>query len=106
MVFINKKYELENKYSSLANELQHIFCDNLGVSEDAWWKKRSNIGDDISEIESESFAYLICQRKGLKVNSDRHLSDHRVEIKKEMPAFGFYEVLQALTYIEEMGKDE
>jgi len=105
VIFINKEYKLEDKYSSLAHELGHIFCGHVGISDEAWWPQRSRPSDDVVEIEAESVAYLVCQRKGLKANSDRYLSGFQVENEKEMPVFGFYEILQAVGYIEDMGKE-
>lgn len=106
VILINKEYTLEDKYSSLAHELGHIFCGHVGNNEDAWWPCRTGNQKDIIEIEAESVAYLVCLRNGLDVNSERYLSVYRANLDKQMPVFSLSDILQAVGYIEEMGRGQ
>ena len=104
LVLINSAYTLEDKYSSLAHELAHIFCGHVGAEESDWWEDRRREKHNEMEIEAESAAYLICQRKGLLANSNKYLAQYRTGGVEEMPLFSFNAVLNATAYIENLGK--
>lgn len=104
LIILNKSHCLEDKYSSLAHEIGHIFCGHLGISRDGWWQDGRNRELVQREIEAESVAYLVCRRIGLSVNSDKYLSGYNAKEDKEMPFFSLNAVLLATAYIEEMGK--
>ena len=104
LIHLNQMHSLEKKYSSLAHELGHIFCGHLGIDRYAWWPERENLKIDSEEIEAECVAYLVCRRKGLRACSEKYLSNY-IGANREMPAFSLNAVLQAVSYVEEMGKN-
>ena len=104
LIHLNKTHSLEEKYSSLAHELGHIFCGHLGIDRYAWWTEREDLNINAEEIEAGSVAYLVCRRKGLRACSEKYLSNH-VGANQEIPTFSLNAVLQAVSYVEEMGKN-
>lgn len=104
LILLNKNHSIEEKYSTLAHELGHIFCGHLGVSFFAWWDSNVGTSENAVEIEAESVAYLVCRRHGLKSSSERYLSKYRTPENISMPFFSLNSVLQAVDYIEKMGK--
>ena len=106
LILINKEYNLNDKYSSLAHELAHIFCGHIGDDDEAWWKDRTKIEKDEVEIEAESVAFLVCQRKGLYASSDKYLSNYRTDEVDSMPFVSINAIFQATSYIEDMGRSK
>ena len=103
LIHIDKTHNLEEKYSFLAHELGHIFCGHLGIDRHAWWPERADLDISSEEVEAGCVAYLVCRRKGLIARSEKYLTNYGRK-NLEMPAFSLNAVLQAVTYIEEMGK--
>jgi hypothetical protein len=103
LIHLNKTHSLEEKYSSLAHELGHIFCGHLGIDRYAWWPERENLNISGEEIEAGCVAYLVCKRKGLRACSEKYLSNY-IGANQEIPSFSLNAVLQAVNYVEEMGK--
>ncbi|MGD8664307.1 MAG: ImmA/IrrE family metallo-endopeptidase [Desulfobacterales bacterium] len=104
LIHLNKTQSLEEKYSSFAHELGHIFCGHLGIDRYAWWPQREHLTISAEEIEAGCVAYLVCRRKGLLTCSEKYLSNY-VGANREMPVFSLNAVLQAVNYVEEMGKN-
>lgn len=103
LILIDRTQPIEDRYSSLAHELGHIFCSHLGIDRHAWWPEREDLNINGEEIESDAVAYLVCERSGLGVGAARHLSNY-VEMNHELPAFSLNAVLQSVGYLEDMGK--
>ncbi|MBW1741171.1 MAG: hypothetical protein JRJ42_08575 [Deltaproteobacteria bacterium] len=106
LILLNKHYTLEDKYSSLAHEMAHIFCGHVGVDDEAWWPNRPNLEHNQIEIEAESVAYLVCRRKKLFASAERYLSAYDTTEGLDMPLFSVNAVIQATTYIEDMGQSK
>ncbi|MGD9326523.1 MAG: hypothetical protein PVG26_21070, partial [Desulfobacterales bacterium] len=66
--------------------------------------QRENLTISAEEIEAGCVAYLVCRRKGLLTCSEKYLSNY-VGANREMPVFSLNAVLQAVNYVEEMGKN-
>lgn len=105
LVLINKEYSLEDKYSSLAHELGHIFCGHLGNDDETWWEDRSKANQNKGEIEAESVAFLVCLRKNLQASSKKYLSGYDTT-NMDLPIITFNDIINATTYIESMGKQK
>lgn len=103
LIFIDKTLTLADRYASLAHELGHIFCSHLGIDRHAWWPERGDLNIRGEEIEADSVAYLVCRRSGLKANSEHYLLQFS-ETHQEIPLFSINAVIQAVSYIEDMGK--
>ena len=103
LVHLNMSQSLEEKYSSLAHELGHIFCGHLGIDRYAWWPERENLNISGEEIEAGCVAYLVSRRIGLRACSEKYLSSY-AGIDQEIPTFSLNAVLQAVNYVEDMGK--
>jgi hypothetical protein len=103
LIFIDKTLTLAGRYAALAHELGHIFCSHLGIDRHAWWPERGDLNVRGEKIEADSVAYLVCQRSGLRADSEHFL--HPVsETYQEIPTFSMNAVTQAVSYIEDMGK--
>ncbi|MBE0466965.1 MAG: ImmA/IrrE family metallo-endopeptidase [Candidatus Desulforudis sp.] len=100
---LNADHTIEERYSTLAHELGHIFCGHLGVDGQAWWNDHTSVPYDAAEIEAESIAYLVCRRQGLIAMSERYLSADQAPKDLEMPFFSLNAVFQATDYYERMG---
>ena len=103
LIFIDKTLTLEGRYASLTHELGHIFCSHLGIDRHAWWPERGDLNIRGEEIEADSVAYLVCRRSGLRANSEHYLLQFS-ETHQEIPLFSINAVIQAVSYIEDMGK--
>jgi hypothetical protein len=103
-ISINKNYPLEDKYSTLAHELGHIFSGHVGTTPDTWWPDRRKASQEIKEIEAESISFLVCNRMGLKTTSEEYLATY-VKDHVEFPPFSLETVLTVSGYIERMGKE-
>ena len=103
LIHLNKSHNLELRYVSLTHELGHIFCGHLGIDRNAWWPDREALNISDEEMEAACVAYLIARRKGLEACSEKYLSEY-AGTNQEIPAFSLNSVLQAVNYIEEMGK--
>ena len=103
LITLDKASRLEEKYENLVRELGHIFCGHLGIDKNAWWSERHSLAPTQEEIEAQSVAYLICRRNGLISNIEKYLPDYIAEAQ-EIPVFSLNALLQAINYIEEMGK--
>jgi hypothetical protein len=103
LIILNKQHSMEDKYASLGYELGHILCGHLGIDSNAWWSERRGLDLSSEAIEAESVALLICQRIGLGMNADNYLLDY-ISSNQNLPVFSLNAVLQAVHYIEDMGK--
>ena len=103
LILIDRTQSIEDRYSSLAHELGHIFCSHLGIDRHAWWPEREDLNINSEEIESDATAYLVCERLGLGASSAEHLSNY-IESNHELPVFSLNAVLQSVGYLEDMGK--
>ena len=103
IVHLNKTHYLEEKYAYLAHELGHIFCGHLGIDRYAWWPEREDLNIRGEEIEAGCVAYLVCRRKGLRACSEKFLANY-AGTNQEIPTFSLNAVLQAVSYVEEMGR--
>jgi len=103
LIFIDKTLTLEDRYAALTHELGHIFCSHLGIDQHAWWPERGDLNVRGEKIEADSVAYLVCQRNGLRADSE-HFLLQASEAHQEIPPFSMNAVTQAVSYIEDMGK--
>jgi hypothetical protein len=103
LIFLDESGSLEDKYAALVYELGHILCGHLGIDSNAWWSERRGLNVSGEGIEAESVAFLSCQRMGLELNAKNYLANYTAQAQ-QLPAFSINAVLQAVSYIERMGK--
>ena len=103
-VHINTTHSIPVQYSTLVHELGHIFSGHLGqVGDGVRWSDQRNLDTRAKEIEAESICYLVCQRLGLKTNSEEYLAGYAGR-EISMPDISLDRVLKVTNWIEEMGR--
>jgi hypothetical protein len=103
LILLNESLDLECKYAGLVVELSKVFCGHFGISANAWWQDRKDISPKISDIEAESVAFLVCQRKSLDECTNGFLTPCR-KPGENIPIVGLSAVFNATSYIEDMGR--
>lgn len=90
--------------TSLANafhELGHFFCHHL-PSPDDWWKQR-NLDKNTEEFEAEIVSYLVCERMGIKTNSEQYLAGY-IKDDSKIPPIRIENIFYAVDEIEKILK--
>ena len=105
LILLDELGALEEKYASLVYELGHILCGHLGIDSNAWWSERRGLNISGEGLEAESVAFLCCQRMGLEHHAKNFLLDYTSKAQ-QLPTFSLNAVLQAVNYIEDMGKSQ
>lgn len=103
LIMLDPADTTETKFARLAVELAHILCGHLGIDKNAWWSERHHLSATQQELEAESVACLICQRKGLASITKRFLQHYQIT-DQQLPVFSLNAILQAVNYIEAMGR--
>jgi len=103
LILLYKEHRLEDKYAAMVHELGQIFCGHRGIDRNAWWPDRRKTDPAVVKLESATLAVLICRRIGLLSNADKHLA-HYQDQDQMLPPLGLNAILQATSYIEEMGR--
>lgn len=103
LILLNESLDLADRYAGLVYELAKVFCGHFGISANAWWQDRKDISPAISDIEAESVAFLVCQRKSLDECAKGFLAPCRIP-GENIPIIGLSIVFNATSYIEDMGK--
>ncbi len=103
LILLDKTQRVEDKYAILVRELGHIFCGHLGIDRHAWWPERKDVNMDGEELEAGCVACLVCRRIELPENLVKYLPEN-FQADSPTPDFSLHAVLQAATYVEEMGK--
>jgi len=103
LIFIDKSLPLGSRYASLTHELGHIFCSHLGIDRYAWWPERGDLNIRGETLEAGSVAFLVCRRSGLEADSEHFLLQLSQTYQEILP-LSLNAVIQAASYIEDMGK--
>ncbi len=103
LILLDQLKPLEDNYAALVYELGHILCGHLGIDSNAWWAERRGLNVSGEGLEAESVALLSCQRMGLEHQAKNFLLDYTSKAQ-QLPTFSLNAVLQAVSYIEDMGK--
>ncbi|NLD91335.1 MAG: ImmA/IrrE family metallo-endopeptidase [Fibrobacter sp.] len=84
-LIVNNKLKLEDKFSTIAHELGHLFCGHLGTLSQKLWPDRNNLTTEIREFEAECVSYIVCTRQGLQPSSAEYLFNYLKEVKTLIP---------------------
>ncbi|MDF1593506.1 MAG: hypothetical protein P1P89_18510 [Desulfobacterales bacterium] len=103
LILLYRDHRLEDKYRAMAHELGQIFCGHRGIDRNAWWPDRRKAEPAVAKLEAASIAFLICRRIGIFISADRCFADYQGK-DQMLPLLGLNAVLQATSYIEEMGR--
>jgi hypothetical protein len=103
LVMLDPADKTETKFARLALELGHIFCGHLGIDKNAWWPERHHLSETQEELEAESVAFLTCQRKGPASAAKTFLQQYQ-PADLQIPIISLNAILQAVNYIETMGR--
>lgn len=103
LVMLDPSERRDAKYAKLARELGHIFCGHLGIDKSAWWPERHHLRTAQEEMEAESVAFLICRRNGVAGREAKYLPHHAAG-DQQIPVLSLNAILQAVNYIEAMGR--
>jgi hypothetical protein len=103
-LLMNARHSRTIRYATLAHELGHLYCGHLGTPNKNWWPDRKKLAEHQREFEAESVCYLVCQRLGIKVNSEDYLVEY-AKSGREIPAISVETVLKAAGQIEKMGRE-
>lgn len=100
LVILDQRAALSDRYRNLARGLGQIFCGHYGIDARAWWPEREALSDQTEEIEAGSVARAISGRLGLDGGGENWTSGGQ----GFLPPFSLNAVIQAASYIEEMGR--
>ena len=98
-VSINRNHAPAVQFATLAHELGHLCLGHLGLN------KLLNIPDrprpvlKDREIEAESVAYLVCNRNGVKPDSETYLSGF-VAANTDIDSVDLYQIMRAAGQVE------
>jgi len=91
------------RYATIVHELAHLYCGHLGTPNKDWWPDRSGLSTQAVEFEAESVTYLVCERLGVKTQSERYLSGYVADNEK-LPKISLECIMKAAGLIESMGR--
>ena len=100
---MDRSLELPARYSTLVHELGHIYCGHLGTNARRRWPDRRGLSDEQMEIEAESVAFVVCERRGLSTKSPEYLARYaHQDIRR--PDLSLEMILRVAGKIEAMGE--
>ncbi|MFD2608075.1 hypothetical protein ACFSR9_01290 [Deinococcus taklimakanensis] len=100
-VMLNGNQDKTVQYATLLHELGHLACGHLGASPSDDWPSRKIDSEIVREFEAETVSYIVCNRLGIRTNSEAYLADyvrHHMYIPDEVST---YTIMTASGLIEE-----
>lgn len=102
-IVLNGNHTTTSKYTTILHELGHLFCGHLRQSKAGWLPQRCDLTREQSEFEAETVNWLVCERIGIKNNSERYLSGY-LENNETIPEVSIDKILKAAGIIESLIK--
>lgn len=100
-ISIDAKADEPSMLASTFHELGHLFCHHI-PSPTKWWEQRS-LNTTTEEFEAEIVSHLVCERMGIKTNSEKYLAGY-VNENSMIPPIRIEHVFDAVDEIEKMIK--
>lgn len=100
-VSINKNHAPAVQFATLAHELGHLCLGHLGPNKLLNIPERPRPLLKDREIEAESVAYLVCNRNGVKPDSETYLSGF-VAANTDIDSVDFYQIMRAAGQVENL----
>lgn len=96
---VNSKHDANVQFATLTHELAHLYLGHLGNDKYLKIVERDNLSDKTEELEAESVCYIVCNRNGIKPNSDAYLSGFIAQ-NTTVDDMDLYAILKAAGQIE------
>ena len=96
---INSKHDPNVQFVTLVHELAHLYLGHLGPDKYLKIGERHSLPHAQVELEAESVAYLVCQRKGVESNSEAYLANY-VKANITTGSIDFYAIMKAAGQME------
>lgn len=96
---MNRNHSAPTQFATLAHELGHLFLGHLGLDKNLNVPERRNSTHSQAEIESESVAYLVCARNGVKCKSETYLANY-VSQNTIIEDIDIYQVIRSAGQVE------
>jgi hypothetical protein len=103
-VVLNANHSVTSQYTTILHELGHLFCGHLYARNVKWIPHRRGLTDSEVEFEAETVNWLVCERLGIKNNSDRYLSGY-LKDNAEIPDVSVDTILKAAGIVESLIRD-
>ncbi|MGQ0619469.1 MAG: ImmA/IrrE family metallo-endopeptidase [Panacagrimonas sp.] len=71
---VNAAHDPNVQFATLAHELVHLYLGHLGRDDRLDIKSRRGLGHTVEELEAETVAYLVCERQGVRNESESYLA--------------------------------
>lgn len=71
---VNAAHDPNVQFATLAHELGHLYLGHLGKDEGLDIKSRRGLGYSVEELEAEAVAFLVCERQGVRNESETYLA--------------------------------
>lgn len=98
-ITINRNHTPAVQFATLAHELGHLCLGHLGRNKLLSIPERPWLVFKDREIEAESVAYLVCNRNGVKPNSETYLSKF-VAANTDIDSVDLYQIMRAAGQVE------
>ena len=97
-IALNASHPPSVQFATLVHELGHLYAGHLGSDDLMKIKNRSTLSHAQEECEAESASYLVCERRNVKSEAYKYLSNFSGG--KKMPDFDVYQVMKVTGKIE------
>lgn len=99
----NRSQTATQRLATVAHELGHLYCGHVGTHDTKLWSSRTRFEQDQTEIEAESVAYLVCQRRDPMAKLPPHLHQY-VSAGAELPSYDLNKILTSAGRVLEMSE--
>lgn len=98
---INRNHDAAVQLTTLAHELGHLSLGHLGPDKKLSIPERPALSHPRQELEAESVAYIVCNRRGVQSKSETYLSSF-VDANTTVDDLDIYQIMRAAGQVETM----